>query len=278
MHILIFGKNGQLGSELVALCEKQGISCAAVGREECDITKREEVQNIIASESPTHVINAAAHTLVDLAETEQQALAHAVNAEAPGHMTEAAKGCSAYMMHVSTDYVFDGELNRPYTEEDSPNPQNIYGATKLEGERQVLAYEKGSVFRVSWLYGNGMSFVKKVEAFAKDNDELMGVFDEVSIPTPAFWLAEILLKAAHAKLTGLYHAVPRGETSRVEWVREIARQRGIEKPIKEVPLSTWKQPAKRLHYTAMSSRKLEHALGESFPAWQELLEQYFLSE
>ncbi len=279
MHTLLLGKNGQLGKEINQLLESQNIPHTAVGREECDLTSREQIQTIIQNSNPTHIINATAYNNVDGAEApEGKQTAFAVNEKALEYIINEAKKINAYLIHISTDYVFDGTKTAPYLESDTPNPLQIYGQSKLAGEKIVLGYDKGLVLRTSWVYGNGeQNFIHKFLKFAETRDELSGTSDEYSVPTSAVWLAKIIMQCAEKDLTGLFHAVPNKQASRLEWAQAICEIWKLKKSLKSVLLSSWNLPATRPSFTVMDSHKLELSLEQSFPDWKDLLQLFYNS-
>lgn len=280
MHILILGKNGQLGKAMAHILDVHRISYVAVGHADCDVTHPEHVRQCVERYRPTHIVNCTAYTNVDAAEVpDGTKQAMAVNRDGVRNVIDAARLVGAHVTHMSTDYVFDGRGTRPYTEDDTVDPIQVYGASKRAGEEIVLAYDRGLVLRVSWLYGDGeQNFITKFLAFAATRDELSGTEDEVSIPTSTSWLAEIILQCIQHNLTGLYHAVPIGHASRLAWAKEICTIWGLTKNLSPVQLASWNLPAQRPHFTVMDSTRLQQRLGMVFPTWQELLHQFYHSQ
>lgn len=232
MKILVFGKDGQLGKAFqeeldgrtAALLAKPTIQY--VGRPECDLASEEALTQLLNQFQPQLIINASAYTSVDRAEIESD-LAFAINARAPEIMAQYAAQYDATFLHYSTDYVFDGEKYGFYLEDDLRNPLGVYGKSKAAGEEaiaQVFAGIRGNgqyaIFRTSWVYGDGVNFIRTILRLAKERQELKIIHDQFGVPTNANWLAQVSLNLAldeHAHLrrftSGIYHAVPAGETT-----------------------------------------------------------------
>jgi dTDP-4-dehydrorhamnose reductase len=219
MRILITGARGQLGQALRSVLLGQDV--LALDRQHLDITDRGAVLQTVTSARPDWVVNAAAFTDVDAAESAPEQ-AFAVNAAAPGYLGEAAMKVGAGLLQVSTDYVFDGGSSRPYTEDDAPRPVNVYGASKLEGEARALqATPRACVIRTAWLYGSGRNFVSAILAAAEQGRPLRVVNDQVGSPTSALDLAGAIKGALEAGLSGLFHVTNAGSCSRYEFALAI---------------------------------------------------------
>ena len=232
MKILVFGKDGQLGK---AFQEELGKLAATllskpiiqyVGRSECNLADEEVLSQLLNQVQPQLIINASAYTAVDKAETESN-LAFAINAKAPEVMAQYAADHGATFLHYSTDYVFDGEKYGFYLEDDSRNPLGVYGKSKAAGEEAIVRVFAGiggngqyAILRTSWVYGDGGNFIRTILRLAKEREELKIIHDQFGVPTNANWLAQVSLGLAldeHAHLrkftSGIYHAVPAGETT-----------------------------------------------------------------
>jgi dTDP-4-dehydrorhamnose reductase len=294
--ILLTGKDGQIGWELRRTLATLG-EVVALDREAMDLANPESIRSVIREARPHLIVNAAAYTAVDKAESEPE-LAMAINGIAPGVMAEEAKRLNAAIIHYSTDYVFDGAKPSPYTEEDAPNPLNVYGRTKLAGERAIQAAGVPHlIFRTSWVYGaRGRNFLLTILRLLRERDELKIVDDQIGAPTWSRMIAEatgqILAQclfsslsprqrggfaAALAEYGGLYHLTSGGQTS---W-------HGFAKAILEaVPPSTFRQPlprltpvstaayplpARRPPNSVMSNGKLKQIFGIALPAWDAAL-------
>jgi dTDP-4-dehydrorhamnose reductase len=232
MNILVFGKDGQLGKAFQAIFDKSKLAelhCITyVGRTECDLSKSDEIAELLNRMKPDLLINAAAYTAVDKAETEVD-LAYAINAKAPEVMAIYAKRHGATFLHYSTDYVFDGSKKTPYIESDIRNPLGIYGKSKAAGEETVEETfanlpanmsAQYAILRTSWVYGDGGNFIRTILRLAKERETLKVIADQYGAPTSATWLAEVslalVLNEEHRLRTfpsGIYHAVPLGETT-----------------------------------------------------------------
>ena len=215
MRILLTGCAGQLGREL-----KRSLACLgdviACDRQEFDLADPDALRDAVREAAPTVIVNAAAHTAVDKAESEPE-LAMAINAIAPGVLAEEAKRLGALLIHYSTDYVFDGTKPAPYTEDDSPAPLSVYGRSKREGELAIAAADgRHLIFRTSWVYGlHGANFMKTMLRLGKEHDELRVVGDQIGAPTWSRHLADVtaLVLARKDIPNGLYHLAAAGETS-----------------------------------------------------------------
>ena len=285
MKILLFGKNGQVGWELQRSLAPLGelIALDADSREMCgDFTDLDGLIQTIRAVAPDVIVNAAAHTAVDKAESEPE-LVRTINALAPAALAQEAKRCNAWLIHYSTDYVFDGSGERPWRETDSTAPLSVYGATKLEGEQLIRQSGcKHLIFRTSWVYGaRGGNFAKTMLRLAQERDSLTVIDDQIGAPTGADLLADVTAHAIRAawqqpELSGLYHLVAAGETSwhgYAGFVLDYARRAGIPlkvapDAIQPVPSSAFPTPAKRPLNSRLDTAKLRSAFGLALPVWQ----------
>ncbi len=285
MKILLFGKNGQVGWELqrslAPLCEL--IALDADSQELCgDFTDLDGIARTIRAVAPDVIVNAAAHTAVDKAESEP-GLARAINALAPGVLAQEALRCNAWLIHYSTDYVFDGSGDRSWLETDATAPLSVYGTTKLEGER--LIQRSGCqyiIFRTSWVYGaRGGNFAKTMLRLAQERDSLSVINDQIGAPTGADLLADVTAHVIRAvgqrpEVSGLYHLVAGGEISwhgYAGFVLDFARRAGIPlkvapDAIQAVPTSAFPTAAKRPYNSRLDSRKLQSTFDLNMPMWQ----------
>jgi dTDP-4-dehydrorhamnose reductase len=286
MKIILFGKNGQLGRELQRVLAPFG-EVVAVDYQELDLQDSAAVEAFIRLHKPQAIVNASAYTAVDRAEQEQ-GLAFQVNSGAPGLMAELARSLHAAFIHVSTDYVFDGTLGRPYVETDLPNPLSVYGKSKLAGEQAIQ--KAGGAFlilRTSWVYSmGGDSFVTKILGWARKNPELRVVDDQIGNPTWARALAEIigqlLAKAGDTpfaffeKNAGVYHLAGRGYVSRFDMAKEIialasVREPGLVSFIQPARTAEFPAPAERPLFSALDCTHFESTFGLRLPEWQDAL-------
>jgi dTDP-4-dehydrorhamnose reductase len=286
MKILLFGKNGQLGWEFQRILPILG-EAVALDREELDLCDEGAIRKTIAELKPDLIINASAYTDVDASEKETE-LAVKINALAPGIMAEMARKLRAAFVHYSTDYVFDGRKNAPYTETDPVNPLNMYGKSKVMGEENVKqAGEAYLILRTSWVYSvRGNSFVNKVLKWSRQNRNLKVVSDQVSSPTWARTLAEVtgFVLAGHKKdlyeaiceRGGIYHLAGAGFTSRYEWAKQILandakRSEQIVQAIEPASSEEFPTPAVRPLFSALDCTLFEEKFGLRLPDWNESL-------
>jgi dTDP-4-dehydrorhamnose reductase len=301
--ILLIGKNGQVGSELVALLPQVG-EVTAIGREQLELCNPEEIRHAIGQARPQIIVNAAAYTAVDLAEKEE-AQARTINAEAPRVMAEEAKKAGALLVHYSTDYVFDGAKLTPYAENDPTNPLSVYGKTKLEGELAI--HNTGAahlIFRTEWVYGRrGKNFLLTILRLASEREELRIVRDQIGSPTwcreIARGTASVLARAAGSGMEsllsqrGIYHLTASGTTSwhgfaesileeartvqgqsawmvKVTGGRELVTRRVVPITTQEYPT-----PARRPSYSVLGNDRLSSEFGVRLPDWRTQLKEVF---
>jgi dTDP-4-dehydrorhamnose reductase len=295
MNIIVFGKDGQLGKAFKAVFDASKAGelhrIEYVGRAECDLSNSDAIAELLNRIKPDLLINAAAYTAVDKAETEVD-LAYAINARAPEVMAMYAKVHGATFLHFSTDYVFDGSKKNPYVESDVRNPLGIYGKSKAAGEEAIEeafvnlpinSSAQYAILRTSWVYGDGGNFIRTILRLAKERETLKVIADQYGVPTSANWLAEVSLALAlneqhQLKLfpSGIYHAVPRGETT---WhaLACYAVQAGIDagvalklhpEAIQAIPATDYPLPAPRPMNSRMA-RGADAALDQALDKAQE---------
>ncbi|MBU1656493.1 MAG: dTDP-4-dehydrorhamnose reductase [Gammaproteobacteria bacterium] len=277
MKILLIGKNGQVGWELQRTLATLG-DVVAIDRQGMDLANPDSIRNTIRTIRPDLIVNAAAYTAVDKAESEPE-LAMAINGIAPGIMAEEAKRLGAAMVHYSTDYVFDGTKTSPYTEDDIPNPISVYGKTKLAGEQAVQAAGiPYLIFRTSWVYGlRGRNFLLTILRLAKERDELRIVDDQIGAPTWSRMIAEATGQVLgqgfqpFVMRSGIYNLTAAGQTSWHDFTRAILENAsGLIQPLPHlIPLATseYPLPAPRPPYSTLSSIKLNRIFGVALPDW-----------
>lgn len=278
--ILVTGGNGQLGSELKELSNDYSqFEFIFTDVEELDITNEEAVDQAFAESSPDFVLNCAAYTAVDKAESDLD-LATKINATAPKLLAEASKRYGAKLIQISTDYVFDGTSHIPYTEEVSTSPNSAYGDTKLDGEKYVESIaEDYLIIRTSWLYSSfGNNFVKTMIRLGNERDELGIIFDQIGTPTYAADLAQTIMEAV-AKIDsgdvvdyrGVYHFSNEGVCSWYDFAKEIFRLENIEVRVKPIETVDYPTPANRPHYSVMNKKKIKQTFGVRIPHWVDSL-------
>ena len=314
MNILVFGKDGQLGKAFRDLFDQlpssTNLRITYLGRSECDLSQEAEVISQLNTSKADLIINASAYTAVDKAETEID-LAYAVNAKAPELIARYAADNDATFLHYSTDYVFDGSKAGFYVEGDSRNPIGVYGKSKAAGEEAIeTAFANSSkgqfaIFRTSWVYGDGGNFIRTILRLAKDREELKVIHDQLGVPTSAEWLAQVSLSLAldtQLQLkqfpSGIYHAVPSGETSwhgLAYFTVQAALDAGVQlkatpEAIKPILAVEYPLPAPRPMNSRMDTIKLRSALQNgaskasnsyneptnlsNFPAWDSMVKEY----
>lgn len=277
-EILITGCLGQLGSEIRRLSEKYTDTCHFhfTDRDELDITNREEVFRFVEDNNVSIIINCAAFTAVDKAESQPE-LCDLLNNKAPGFLAEAVDAVGGSMIQISTDYVFDGNGCRPYKEEDPTNPQTVYGTTKLAGEENVIRSCAGSmVIRTAWLYSTyGNNFVKTMMRLGKERDKLGVVFDQIGSPTYARDLADTILQIVEKGIIpGVYHFTNEGICSWYDFTRAIHRAAGID-DCNVAPIHTedYPVPARRPHYSVLDKTKIKETFGITIRWWEDALKE-----
>jgi dTDP-4-dehydrorhamnose reductase len=284
MKILLTGKNGQVGWELQRTLAPLG-EVVAVDRQALDLTSPDAIRALIREVRPALIVNPAAYTAVDKAESEPE-IAMAVNGIAPGIMAEEAKKLGAAMVHFSTDYVFDGSKASPYTEEDTPCPINVYGKTKLAGERAIQAVGVPHlILRTSWVYGaRGKNFLLTILRLAKERDELKIVDDQIGAPTwsrmiaeaTAQILAQSVLPMPHHPLpitgvSGIYNLTAAGRTSWCGFTRAILENARAGTRVNPIPTTDYPLPAPRPLFSLLASDKLTETFGVKLPSWEDSL-------
>lgn len=278
MKILLFGKNGQLGQTLTRDVPALGETIALDRQGGGDLNDLEALASTIRRLRPTHIVNAAAYTAVDKAESEYgQALR--INAEAPGVMAREAQALGAWLVHYSTDYVFDGSGHQAWRESDATGPLNVYGQTKLEGEQRVQAgCQRHLIFRTSWVYAaDGQNFAKTMLRLAQERQRLTVINDQCGAPTGAELITRVTLQALQQALSpGVYHLAASGQTTWHAYASQVIAQAKALRPdlpwqvqdIAPVPSSVFATAARRPLNSRLDCSKLQQALGIELPGWQ----------
>lgn len=274
-HILITGAGGQLGREMQALAaDHPDFTYDFTDAATLDVTDRGAVDEWFATHPVDFVVNCAAYTAVDRAESDREAC-HRLNALAPGCLADAARRNGAQMVHVSTDYVFDGSKCTPYVEDDEPAPVTVYGRTKLEGERAVMELcPDAMVIRTAWLYSpHGQNFVKTMLRLGRERDRLGVVFDQVGTPTYARDLARAIYAAIEAGIRpGIYHYTDEGVCSWYDFAVAIHRLAGIDScRVSPIRTAEYPTPARRPAYSVLDKQKIKDTYGMTIPHWEDSL-------
>ena len=281
---LVTGCNGQLGRAIrkeYAASDVEFINTDVVEGEgvvSLDITDVDAVLKLVRAEKPDVIINCAAHTNVDKCE-EQWDLAYKINAIGPRNLSIAATEVDAKMIHVSTDYVFEGNGTRPYTEFDAPNPVSAYGKTKLEGENFVKEFaKKHFILRTAWLYGDGKNFVKTMLALAENHDELNVVCDQVGTPTSAVELAKMIHYLEGTENYGTFHATCEGDTNWADFAEAIFKRAGKNVKVNHVTSKQYKEmnpaSANRPAYSILEDYMIKLTSDFVMADWQDALDVY----
>jgi len=306
--ILLTGKNGQVGAELLGLLPQLG-EVVALGHDQLDLSNPTDISRTIREVRPHLIVNAAAYTAVDQAERDETK-AQAVNAQAPGLLAEEAKKIGAVLVHYSTDYVFDGAKKLPYDEADSANPINVYGKTKFAGEQAIRSSGVSHlIFRTSWVYATrGRNFLLTILRLATEREELRIVSDQVGAPTCASDVAAATIKVltnlwerndcgfVFSKVSGTYHMSAAGQTTwydfaetilekagatshRLEWLAAAIKGRPLVAQ-RVIPISTeeFGSPTPRPAYSILSNSRLFQKFGVSLPDWHTQLQRCFVAE
>jgi dTDP-4-dehydrorhamnose reductase len=276
-NILITGASGQLGSEFKHFSvHYPTLHFRYSDAHDLDITNEQAIEDTLAAGSYQYLINCAAYTAVDKAETDQE-LAHKINGTASGLLAAACARHGVKYIHISTDFVFDGTNHRPYQEIDAVAPLGVYGASKLQGEQLALEANPNSlVFRTSWLYSTyGNNFVKTMRRLGADKPSLNVIFDQVGTPTYARDLAKAILESivsgkAHT-FAGLYHFSNEGAASWYDFAAAVMELSGLDCKVNPINTFEYPTPAKRPHYSVLDKRKFKETFGASIPNWRESL-------
>ncbi len=275
MKVLVTGVKGQLGYDVVNELQKRGMEAVGVDIEEMDITDAAGVHEVITKAAPDAVIHCAAYTAVDAAEDNIE-LCRRVNADGTANVARACKELDIKMIYISTDYVFDGQGERPWEPDDERHPLNVYGQTKYEGELAVQkALEKYFIVRIAWVFGvNGKNFVKTMLRLSENNSRITVVNDQFGSPTYTYDLARLLVDMVLTDKYGIYHATNEGICTWYDFACEIFRQAGIEMEVVPVSAAEYKAKAKRPENSRMNKDKLVQNGFERLPSWQDALKRY----
>lgn len=275
MNILVTGCNGQLGNEIQLLEKENPQHCFFnTDVEELDITDQLAVEQFVAQNKIEGIINCAAYTAVDKAESNKE-LCTSLNTVAPAYLAAAIDKRNGWMIHISTDYVFDGTKHTPYVEDDTPCPNSVYGSTKLAGELGVRKFcKKAMIIRTAWLYSTfGNNFVKTMIRLGKEKEQLGVIFDQIGTPTYARDLAVVIMTAINKGIKpDVYHFSNEGVISWYDFTKAIHRIAGIDTcHVKPLHTTEYPTPASRPAYSVLDKTKPKNAYGIEIPYWEESL-------
>ena len=279
MKIIVTGGNGQLGSEINALASQYPTyEFLFTDHNEIDITNLESIENAVKNFNANVIINCAAYTAVDKAETEV-ASADAINNLGAKNLAEIAKKYNCKLVHISTDFIFDGTNFSPIVEDNIANPLGVYGATKWQGELSALAANSATfIVRTSWVYSSfGNNFVKTILRLCKEKPQLNIIFDQIGTPTYARDLAAFILsnleKICTKNISGVFHFSNEGVASWYDFAIAIRDLAGLQTPIFPIETSQYPTPAKRPHYSVLNKKKIKETFAITIPYWRDSLQK-----
>jgi len=275
MRVLVTGVKGQLGYDVVKELEKRQIEAVGVDIEEMDITDGDSVKRVLGEAKVDAVIHCAAYTAVDAAE-ENEAICRKINVDGTENIAKVCKDLDIKMMYISTDYIFNGEGERPWEPEDEAGPKSVYGQTKYEGELKVKEYlEKYFIVRIAWVFGiNGKNFVRTMINVGKTHDTLTVVNDQYGSPTFTYDLARLLVDMIVTEKYGVYHATNEGICTWYDFACAIFKEAGMNVTVKPVTSAEYGAKANRPSNSRMSKEKLTENGFEKLPTWQDALHRY----
>lgn len=274
MRCLITGARGQVGRATAEHLTRAGYDVLAVSRSELDITSLDAVNTLIADYQPHVVVNAAAMTNVDACETQVDE-AFAVNALGVRHLTQAAERVDAHLIHLSTDFVFDGKIDRPYTEYDTTNPLSVYAQSKLGGDIEALAYSRSTTLRVAWVFGNSAGdFFSWVLNGVIEGSITSLIDDQVGTPTYSRDVASVIEYCVNHRVLGLINVANAGETTRLDMGRSACEMMSLKHDLVGIPAESLNRPAARPQYSALSSALLKSETAIEMRPWMDALEEY----
>ena len=273
--ILVTGCNGQLGRAVnVLMGGRTDTEIINTDVADLDITSVDSVLDTVRSAKPDAIINCAAYTAVDASESDLD-LAYRINAIGPRNLSIAATEVGARLMHISTDYVFDGKADRPYIEFDEVNPQGAYGKTKLEGERFVAGFaDRYYIIRTAWLYGDGKNFVKTMLKLAQDRDSVSVVSDQFGTPTSAMELAKAIEFLLFTDNYGIFHGTCEGSCCWADFTEEIYRIKDIHTRVNRITTDEYPTPAKRPAYSVLDNYMFRLTSDYKFADWHDAIRDY----
>ena len=281
LNILVTGSNGQVGSEIKELSNSYSYNFFFTARDELDITNKKDIKSFISKNSINIIVNTAAYTKVDKAQEDTEN-ASLVNAKAVKYLSQISKDNDIKLIHLSTDYVFDGTNHKPYTENDKTNPNSIYGASKLDGENEMIKINPPSsiIIRTSWVYSSfGENFVRTMLRLGRQQDEIGVIFDQVGTPTYARDLARVILQIigtgvlASVKTVEIYNYSNEGALSWYDFAKEIMKIAKLDCKINPIESKDYPTPATRPCYSLLSKSKIKNDFNIAIPYWKDSLNE-----
>lgn len=275
MRVFVTGVKGQLGYDVMNELEKQGLEGIGVDIDEMDITDADQVNKVIKEAAPDAVIHCSAYTAVDAAEDNEE-ICRKVNAQGTENIAKVCEELDIKMMYISTDYVFNGQGERPWEPDDEREPLNVYGQTKYEGELAIEEHvKKFFTVRIAWVFGvNGKNFIKTMLNLGKTHDHLTVVNDQTGSPTYTYDLARLLVDMIQTDKYGRYHATNEGLCTWYEFACEIFKQAGMDVSVAPVSSDEYPAKAKRPSNSRMDKSKLTANGFQPLPTWQDALSRY----
>lgn len=275
MKIFVTGCNGQLGRAVnLQYKDESNVTFVNTDVADLDITKVDDVISAVRAEKPDVIVNCAAHTAVDACETDWDN-AYRINAIGPRNLSLAANEVNAKLVHISTDYVFDGKSTKPYTEFDAVDPQGAYGKTKLAGEEFVKAFaNRYFIIRTAWLYGDGNNFVKTMLRLSETNDAVSVVHDQVGSPTSTKELAGAIAHLIPTDNYGLFHGTCEGVCSWADFTEEIFRLKGLSTKVNRITSAEFNAKAPRPAYSVLENYMLKLTTDYKFAQWEDAIAEY----
>lgn len=275
LKVLVTGVSGQLGFDIFSQLKSKGIECVGTKPQDFDITNEDEVFEYINKISPTVVVHCAAYTAVDNAQDDED-LCRLINVNGSENIAKACAKLDAKMLYISTDYVFDGEGTEPFETDSKTNPLNVYGKSKLDGEKAVLENCKSSfILRTSWVFGeNGMNFVKTIIRLANERDKISVVNDQIGSPTYTKDLAVLICDMINTSKYGVYHATNEGYCTFAQFAKEIVKSSGYNTQVIEITSDEFRAKANRPKNSRLSKKSLDDAGFSRLPDWQDALYRF----
>jgi len=275
LKILITGSKGQMGRALNRILRKKDdVEIILTDLDEMDITHLSDVERVLNNKKPDIVINCAAHTAVDLCEDDKET-AYLINVTGAENLAIVSNEIGAKIVHISTDYIFDGETARPYVEEDEPNPISVYGATKWESEKKVIQNNpRHFIIRTAWLFGEGNNFVRKMLELAKKTKHLKVVDDQIGTPTSADQVANAIMILIETEDYGIYHGSCEGECSWYEFAKEIFELENMDIDVEPCTSEQFPMKAKRPGYSVLENKRFLEKFNYRFSHWKDEIKTF----